>query len=195
MAKQHSKKGFTLIETLVAITILITGIMVPMTIAARGLQSAFHAREQLTATFLAQEGMELVRLMRDNHALSDIQTPIAGKAPVSNIFSACTSGCALDTSLLPTSCSAETCRLYLDTTASEKVFYAHDKVVGAIWNQSPFTRSIQVNQVPTNPEQVMVVVTVKWQSGLFRAEKSVALTSMLAERYRNYYIPPYIPPT
>jgi len=195
MAKQNSKKGFTLVETLVAIAILVTGIVAPMTIAARGLQSAFHAREQLTATFLAQEGTELVRLRRDNMALSEIQisnktpwitsTPSGALAPGAECYN--TTGCGLDGLSAQVDCGTTgACRLHLDTTMAEKVLYAHNKIGGS-WKQSPFTRSIQVSQV--NTDQAKVIVTVEWHSGLFGAKKSVVLTSILADRYKGYVLP------
>lgn len=58
-------KGFTLVETLVAISILMLGILGPLSVASTGLRSSVYARDQITAYYLAQEGIETVRYMRD----------------------------------------------------------------------------------------------------------------------------------
>ena len=60
-------KGFTLVETLVAISILMIAIVGPMTIAQNGLSSSIYAREQFIAQFLAQDALEYVRNVRDNN--------------------------------------------------------------------------------------------------------------------------------
>ncbi len=49
-----SLTGFTLVETLVAVTILLVAIAGPMTIASRGMQNAYYAGDQTTAIYLAQ---------------------------------------------------------------------------------------------------------------------------------------------
>lgn len=62
-------KGFTLVETLVAVAILTIVIVGPITIAQKGIQNAHFAGDQLTAVFLAQEAVEGVRELRDKEAL------------------------------------------------------------------------------------------------------------------------------
>lgn len=68
---KESTRGFTLIETLVAISILLLSIIGPMEIAARGLFSAYYARDEITAYYLAQEGIEYIRNVRDTKYLDD----------------------------------------------------------------------------------------------------------------------------
>ncbi len=63
------EKGFTLIETLVAISILMLGILGPLSIASSGLKNARYGRDQVTASYLAQEGIEYVRYIRDNNRI------------------------------------------------------------------------------------------------------------------------------
>ncbi len=63
------KRGFTLVETLVAISILLLVIIGPMTIAAKGMQMGFYANEQMTAVYLAQEAIESIQNLRDDNAL------------------------------------------------------------------------------------------------------------------------------
>lgn len=69
-AQPHTKKngGFTIIETLVAITILMIAIAGPLTIANQALHAALDARDQMIASNLAQETIEEVRNLKDNYA-------------------------------------------------------------------------------------------------------------------------------
>ncbi len=62
-------KGFTLLETLVAISILIVAITAPLAIIAQALRSSYYARDQVTAYYLAQEAVEFLRNKRDNTGL------------------------------------------------------------------------------------------------------------------------------
>ncbi len=73
-AKTASRDGFTLVETLVAVSILAIAIVGPMVTASRALLAAYVARDQLTASYLAQEGIEYIRLMRDDVYLTDYAT-------------------------------------------------------------------------------------------------------------------------
>jgi prepilin-type N-terminal cleavage/methylation domain-containing protein len=61
-----SKSGFTLIEALVAITILTLSITGAFSAANSAMRASSIARDQLTASYLAQEGIEYVRMLRDN---------------------------------------------------------------------------------------------------------------------------------
>jgi len=63
------QQGFTLVETLVAIAIFASSITALMSISARGINDNVFVKNKLTASYLAAEGVELVRNMRDNAAL------------------------------------------------------------------------------------------------------------------------------
>lgn len=65
----HDTRGFTLIETLVALSLLSVAIVAPMTLVSQSLKSAYYARDQVTAYNLAQEGIEAVRAIRDGNIL------------------------------------------------------------------------------------------------------------------------------
>ncbi|HEV7449572.1 MAG TPA: type II secretion system protein [Candidatus Paceibacterota bacterium] len=86
-----ASQGFTLIETLVAILLLVSAIAGPLTIAAKGLSAAVIARDQMVAFYLAQDAVEYVRFVRDSNKLS-------GASWLTNL-SDCTgaTGCYLDT--------------------------------------------------------------------------------------------------
>src|SRR3989344_1106832 len=65
-------RGFTLIETFVAVTILITAIVGPLAIAAQGLVTAKTASDQTTALYLSQDAMEYVHFVRDSNQLGGV---------------------------------------------------------------------------------------------------------------------------
>ena len=62
-------KGFTLLETLVAVFILVSAIVGALSLASQGLSAAFIARDQITAFYLASEAVEYVRYKRDSNVL------------------------------------------------------------------------------------------------------------------------------
>ena len=62
--------GFTLIETFVAITILVMAMVGPLAIASQSATFAAFTRDQVTANFLAQDAVEYVRWIRDSNQLS-----------------------------------------------------------------------------------------------------------------------------
>jgi len=62
--------GFTLIETIVALTLIVGALAGPFTLATRGLLSSKFSKNKLVALNLAEEGIELIRFYRDNNALS-----------------------------------------------------------------------------------------------------------------------------
>jgi len=83
--------GFTLIETLVAVLLLSTAVVGPLTIASKGLSSALIARDQMIAFYMAQDAVEYVRFLRDSNRL-------AGSAWLTGLTD-CTgaAGCYIDT--------------------------------------------------------------------------------------------------
>ncbi|OHA16307.1 MAG: hypothetical protein A2830_00175 [Candidatus Taylorbacteria bacterium RIFCSPHIGHO2_01_FULL_44_110] len=66
--KQFKDKdgGFTIVETLVAITVLMIAIAGPLVAANKSLTAALYAKNQMTASFLAQEAMELIKETKNN---------------------------------------------------------------------------------------------------------------------------------
>ena len=64
-----SQAGMTLIETLVAITILTVAIVSPMSLTMQSLSASYYARDQVIAFNLAQEAIESLRARRDANIL------------------------------------------------------------------------------------------------------------------------------
>jgi hypothetical protein len=59
-------RAFTLVETLVAIAILMISISGPLAVANKALTASLYAKDQSTASFLAQEEMEIIKYTKDN---------------------------------------------------------------------------------------------------------------------------------
>jgi len=61
--------GFTLVETLVAISIFTISILGLMSVMARGVSDTSYVKQKVVAGYLAQEGIEYVRNKRDTDVL------------------------------------------------------------------------------------------------------------------------------
>ena len=62
-------KGFTLVETLVAISIFSLSILALMAVLTQGVSDTNYAKKKIIASYLAQEGIEYIRNMRDTFVL------------------------------------------------------------------------------------------------------------------------------
>lgn len=68
--KCHNKhRGFTLIELLVSFAILTTGVSAAMGLIAQSLKSSTYIKNELIASYLTVEGIELIRNHRDSNSL------------------------------------------------------------------------------------------------------------------------------
>ena len=67
--RRKNSAGFTLLETLIAVFIITIGIIGIFSLITQGLSTTRENSLKLTATYLAQEGIELVRNLRDNNTL------------------------------------------------------------------------------------------------------------------------------
>lgn len=155
--KSSSVSGFTLVETLVAIVVLLLAIVGPYQIATRSLFAAGLARDQITAYYLAQEPIEYLRNLRDRNGL------LANGAWL-NGLSDCISPnkCYIDTFNESTDvCGDGLCATPLSYFPTPGV-YAYAGV--GTQQQSQFTRVTQMTQINGNIEYA-IAVTVSWSRG------------------------------
>lgn len=205
-----TKAGFTLVETLVAISILLVVIVGPMTIASKGMQSAYFAGDQTTAIYLAQEAIEYIQRLRDNEALANFEdyrsqgndgdgnTAAWYTSNTGNFSSYCVTsnnaaGCDIEfeTSSFRNCTTMSNCQLGMytgsDTTSQTRVY-------GYAWTtDSPFTRVIRVGSAQGGTGSsiggVPVTVTVSWNAAtLFGvgSVKSVTLQTYIYDHYTRY---------
>lgn len=173
--------GFSLVETIVAIGILLMALSGPLSIAARGVFAAGVARDQITAYYLGQEAMEFVRAVRDGNGLSALGTNPPSPDWLNGLQGVCTGGnyCRVDVKENGeiTSCGSShgSCPpLKLQTTPADNPFYQY----GGSGNLSTFVRSFTLEDVAADEKRVKV--TVSWSSGII----SRSLT--LEENIRNW---------
>jgi len=73
--KYQSKRGFTIIETMVAVFVIITGVVGVYTLLQQTMASIRVVSSKLTASYLAQEGVEVVRNIRDSNWIKQETIP------------------------------------------------------------------------------------------------------------------------
>lgn len=166
-----NNSGFTLIETLVAISLLIVAIVAPMALATQSLSTAFYARDQVVAFHLAQEAIESVRAVRDHNILENaygIPTDILTGLP-STDGGAFTIDTRDNTMALCPDFGG------CDPLRNNGEFYGYGSGDG--WEDTRFTRSVRANFV-TGSDEVRIEVEVAWRTGVFR-EQSITISQNL----------------
>lgn len=175
---RSSHRGFTLIETLVAVSLLVIAIAGPMSLAAQSLSSAFYARDQMTAFHLAQEAVEAVRFVRDGNILANN----AAGSPTTDLFAGIpdTTGRAFtvdirydDPSQSMKLCNGPCAPLSYDSSTS---LYGYG--VGSNWQTTRFTRSVSVIAIAGSQDEFKVTSEVRWRSGAFQ-ERTVIINENL----------------
>jgi type II secretory pathway pseudopilin PulG len=177
--KQTIQKGFTLIEVLIAVFILITAVVVPLTIGSKGIFYSNFVRDQSIASYLVQEGMESVRLTRDNVFLigsannnNSDDTWQNFVSTVSNcesdINSRTENGCWLKGGATFSQCGSSGCEpLGIDSDGH----YVSDG-----GDPSAFIRTIKTQSL-TNPSRMRVDVTVSWKTNTL--DRQITVTNYL----------------
>ncbi len=150
-ARSDAKKGFTLIETFVAISVLLLSLSGPLALAASSLQTAYYARDQVTAFYLAQEGVEYIRAKRDQNYLATPASPwLTGISDCVNAV------CNVDfPNFTHTVCVSGSCPALL-YNASTGLFTTTSG------NASPFRREVTIQSV--SADEISVRVRIFWTS-------------------------------
>ena len=166
--KSQGESGFTLVETLVAVAIFASAITALISITARGINDNVFVKNKLIASYLSQEGIELVRNIRDTNAVYAFDPASAWGSFIIEVNSCYTGDpdnepfpvlCTIDGSsdvLTPVSCVGGVCPSlkYDDVTGS------YGYILG---EESIFTRSIGIEGI--SPEEVLVTSYVTWTQG------------------------------
>lgn len=159
MTKLQNSKGFTLVETLIAITILILAVTGAFAAAQNGISSAIFSKDQIVAFYLAQEGVEHIRNLRDQNGLAGT-TWLDGIADPGD---PCAFGntCRVDAVANTIAQCVSTCP---NIKLNDFGFYAYDS-----GTDTKFRREIILTPVVGNKE-VAITVRVTWSKGLVNRE-------------------------
>lgn len=68
---KEANKGFTIVEALIAVVIFSVSILAVMTLVSDDISDIGYVKKKITASYLAQEGVEYVRNLRDAYVLYD----------------------------------------------------------------------------------------------------------------------------
>jgi len=145
--------GFTLVETLVAIAIFTISITALMSVLGSGISNTTYAKTKMTATYLAQEGIEDIRNMRDTYILD--QSGWGGfKSKVDFCINSTDKSCLFRLHQIDL-CNNDpsTCKLYM------KNGYNYDPN----GEDSGFVRKIWTEQI--NEDEMKIFSNVSWTQG------------------------------
>lgn len=148
----NALRGFTLIETLIAISVLLLSLAGPLSIASQSLQSAYYARDQITAFYLAQEAVEYVRAVRYENYL-------AGSDWLQGISDCVGAQCTVDFPNFAHQVCSGPCSPVLIGASSG----LYNQAAG---DPSIYTRAFTIETVPDTADEVVVSVTVSWRTGV-----------------------------
>lgn len=160
--------GFTLLETLIAVFLVTLAIVTFLGSASRGIVSTRQALNRVNAQLLAQEGIEIIRNIRDNQVVSAQHIELIPGSGILNPNFCSTNGCTVDvSSLTPTqpgiypaksfSCgiSSSCAKLYLNNG-----LYSHTPSA----TPTPFSRVITI-EPDGSQEAAKITSTVQWTNG------------------------------
>ncbi|MDO8557933.1 MAG: prepilin-type N-terminal cleavage/methylation domain-containing protein [bacterium] len=183
----HAKNGFSLIETIIALFVLTVGATGAFIVISKTIHISPAVRQEIIAANLAQEGIEVVRNIRDNTLLqiSDAikQTGIPPTNPQWNDDIPATGPVGFQTRIrlvdnddissgwIVACCSAakEWQQVYVQDATG---FYANLCVTGACstagWSDSGFRRAVRIEKYPvgcsTECAEIYVKIKVFWNS-------------------------------
>lgn len=154
--------GFTLIETLVALSIFTISIVGLISATAGGLNNVTYAKNKITAMALSAEGVELVRNLRDTKSL----TSDTGWSDFLSAVSICSVNCKIDAEESDINNTLTVCANNPDPCYINR----HDNIVSPVYlghnssgTPTPFWRVIKITTIGT--DEVEIISTVYWLQG------------------------------
>lgn len=186
--------GFTLLETMVAVSLLMLSIVGPLTIAQKSVKTSTYTKNRTTAYYLAQDAVEYLRNIRDTNSLRGYDWNRLLLA-----YSPCISSVANTRCFFETLVSPETVVMNPGTSPQTGNFIIRPCVAGSCPKltyyapfgyfgdlplstsgvvESQYRREITVMPVNTGSEgnrELLIRVDVIWYEGVLGGEKKISL--------------------
>ncbi|MBU1557668.1 prepilin-type N-terminal cleavage/methylation domain-containing protein [Patescibacteria group bacterium] len=151
MNKITKNKGFTLIEAMVAISVLLIAITGPLSMATQGLRSSRFAKNQIVSFYLAQDAVEYMRGVRDANILSD-------SAWIGTLYDCIGVYCQVDVTTSSISLCGTECPLL---RKSADGLYGYNSE----WEETDFRRKVRVyHRIGSNLDEAYVEVEILWDN-------------------------------
>lgn len=149
--RRRREKGITLVEALVAISIVLLATTGPIVRIKESLVNTQYAQDQMVASYLAQEGIEVIRAIRDSNWIAEVSS----FETINQCFNAT---CTVDaTEQLANSLSSCGELLCPPLEYSGGVYHQRGSS-----NPSKFIRTVEVSAI--NQDEIQVVVSVQWDT-------------------------------
>lgn len=155
------RQGFTLLETMIALSVITFAILGPISLASSSLRSASVSKNQIIASFLAKDAMEYIKNWRDDNYLDGKSSWLFGLSTCTNA-----SGCYVDTTL-PYDDNSAIKNCPGGTGCSNIKYNSPTAEYGYTtgWADSIFTRTVKITEYDTGSgdlDDALVSVTISW---------------------------------
>jgi prepilin-type N-terminal cleavage/methylation domain-containing protein len=176
----HSQKGFTILESIVAIFILSMSISGVFAAISQSLRQTTIAKDEIRAFYLAQEAVDAVRNRRDINQLTRVKT---GTGDWLDGITQGVDSCPFSTAAIKNSCTIDGTNLQIFNCGPS------DWDVCPVLNQDPvnflygynsswvptgFRREIQFEYI--NENEIAITVRIAWNAGIISREFEVKTT-------------------
>lgn len=159
---KETRNGFTLVETLVAIGILVLAVTGAFSAAQMGITTSTYSKNQVIAFYLAQDGVEFIRNIRDNNGLkgqawlTDISSNSSDPCYFNNTCTVDPTAVSPNPNIIRCSGGSGSCpSLKQDTNGIYGYVSGTDTI---------FRREIQLTSI--NDHEISILVSVIWRKGL-----------------------------
>lgn len=156
---KKNNRGFSIIETLVAISVLAIALTGPFMLATQSIGGAITSKNQMIASYLATEAIEYVRNVRDSNFLTQGNSWLKG-------LNECNNKCTVDV----INNKIETC----NEANCDLIKYSNNKGYNYEDGENTiFTRTIRIKNEGGGNKERKIEVTVEWTDRLASKEFTI----------------------